>query len=152
IAHQHHRHLAQLPHLWTRRVPCNSLSMPMVQNIRQVTLKGKYDTAIDPESAQEMLARRTGTSQNGVPSARRGAEPEKAEKTSFWGSIFGTSRKRGERLTTGQHITRQVTRSVTNQVAGKIAADIGKSILGDRIGGTVGRAIVRGTLGGILRR
>ncbi len=115
-------------------------------------LKGKYDAAIDPESAQEMLARRTGTSQNGVPSARRGAEPEKAEKTSFWGSIFGTSRKRGERLTTGQHITRQVTRSVTNQVAGKIAADIGKSILGDRIGGTVGRAIVRGTLGGILRR
>ncbi len=37
IGHQRHRPLAQLPHLCTRWVPCNSLSMPMVQNIRQVT-------------------------------------------------------------------------------------------------------------------
>ena len=57
----------------------------------------------------------------------------------------------GQRLSTGQVITREVTRSVTNRVVGKIAADIGKSI-GGSMGGSVGRAIVRGALGGILRR
>ena len=62
------------------------------------------------------------------------------------GSIFGTSRPRGTRLSTGQLITRQITRSMTNQVAGQIAANIGKSI-GGSMGSSVGRAIVRGTMG-----
>ena len=67
------------------------------------------------------------------------------------GGIFGTSRPRGKRLSTGQVVAREVTRSVTNRVAGQIAADIGKS-LGGKMGSSVGRAIVRGTMGGILRR
>src|SRR5262249_30548593 len=67
------------------------------------------------------------------------------------GSIFGTNRPRGTRLSTGQVIAREVSRSVSNRVAGQIAADIGKSI-GGKMGGSVGRAIVRGTMGGILRR
>jgi hypothetical protein len=67
------------------------------------------------------------------------------------GGIFGTSRPRGKRLSTGQLVTREITRTVTNRVAGKIAADIGKSI-GGSMGQSIGRAIVRGTLGGILRR
>jgi DNA helicase HerA-like ATPase len=67
------------------------------------------------------------------------------------GGIFGTSRPRGQRLSTGQLVAREVTRSVTNKVAGQIAANIGRSV-GGSMGGSVGRAIVRGTLGGILRR
>src|SRR6201981_28962 len=67
------------------------------------------------------------------------------------GDIFGTTRPRRTRLSTGQVIAREVTRSVSNRVAGQIAADIGKSI-GGKMGGSVGRAIVRGTMGGILRR
>ncbi len=122
--------------------------------IAKSPLKGKYDTAINSESAFEQLQQRV---QN--PNAPGGtAQGETIDSGGILGGlggllggIFGTSRSRGQRLSTGQLIARQVTRSVTNRVAGKLAADIGKSI-GGSMGGTVGRAIVRGALGGILRR
>jgi DNA helicase HerA-like ATPase len=131
-------------------------------------LKGKYDTAVDPESAYEVLQGRMqetvaqdGAPSAGAPKGKRGRAPapapEPAEEQGsggigdMIGSIFGTTRKRGQRLSTGQVVAREVTRSVTNRVVGQIAANIGKS-LGGSMGGSVGRAIVRGTLGGILRR
>ena len=118
-------------------------------------LRGKYDTTIDAESAYEMLLKRVRST-----AAPGSGESGEAEQPSGWiggiggalGQIFGTSRPRGQRLSTGQLVTREITRSVTNRIAGKVAADIGKSILGNSMGGTIGRAIVRGTLGGILRR
>jgi DNA helicase HerA-like ATPase len=133
-------------------------------------VKGKYEQTIDAESAYEQLQKRTHDTAIPAP-INRGAPPapgapgEPAPSSAdavpggslldtvggMIGSIFGTSRPRGTRLTTGQLITREVTRSVTNKVAGKIAADFGKSIAGS-MGSSVGRAIVRGTLGGILRR
>jgi uncharacterized protein len=122
-------------------------------------VKGKYDTAVDPESAFEMLQKRVDEK---VPEASAprgttagGAEEPAAEEEGgiggMLGSIFGTTRKRGQRLSTGQVVAREVTRSVTNRVVGQIAANVGKS-LGGSLGGSVGRAIVRGALGGILRR
>ncbi len=137
--------------------------------INKSPVKGKYDTAVDNESAYEQLQKRTHetalrppgtTAPPGAPGAP--ADPNApapadaspgvlAQIGSVLGSIFGTNNPRSNRLTTGQLITRQVTRSVTNQVAGKIVGDLGKS-LGGPLGNTVGRAIVRGTLGGILRR
>lgn len=111
-------------------------------------MKGKYDEAIDPQSAHEILSARVEAT-----AAEATAEPQKSGGLgALFGGIFGTNRKRGQRLTTSQHVARQVTRSVTNRVAGQIAADIGTSLLGKKIGSTVGRAIVRGALGGILRR
>ncbi|MGA7489206.1 MAG: helicase HerA-like domain-containing protein [Xanthobacteraceae bacterium] len=121
-------------------------------------LKGKYDQAIDTESAYEQLQKRVQAGAHGGPAG----EPGEAAPSGGFGavlsgigavlaSIFGTSRPRGRRLSTGQVIAREVTRSVTNRVAGQIAADIGKSI-GGKAGSSVGRAIVRGTMGGILRR
>ncbi len=114
----------------------------------QSPLKGKYDTAIDSESAYEILQKRV---------AGTAATAEAAAGGSIWdkiggivSTIFGTNVRRG-RLSTGQLIARKVTRSVTDQVVGGVAADIGKSVAGS-IGGSVGRAIVRGTLGGLLRR
>ena len=71
--------------------------------------------------------------------------------TDWIGGIFGTNRKRGETLTTGQQVARSVARTVTTTVVGGVAAAIGKQI-GGRAGASVGRSIVRGTLGGILRR
>jgi len=119
--------------------------------IGQSPVKGKYDTAIDSESAYEILKKRVEATAAGHPA-------DEAQSGGWIGSIggmlatiFGTSRKRGERLSTGQLVTREVTRTVTNRVAGKVVADIGKSI-GGSMGGSVGRAIVRGALGGILRR
>jgi DNA helicase HerA-like ATPase len=112
-------------------------------------VKGKYDTAVDSESAFEILQKRTAeTAQPGQPEASGGVLSTIGGAI---GSIFGTNRPRGQKLSTGQVVAREITRSVTNRVAGKVVADLGKS-LGGSVGGTIGRAIVRGALGGILRR
>ena len=112
-------------------------------------VKGKYDTAIDAESAYEIIQKRlAGT----AATAEAGGADD-----SIWGhvraiaaSVFGTNVKRG-RLSTGQLITRNVTRSVTDKVVGGLVADVGKSI-GGQLGGSIGRSLVRGALGGLLRR
>ena len=106
-------------------------------------VRGKYDTTIDSESAYEKLAKRV---------AKEAADGGKGEQesggiTGWIGSIFGTNRKRGETLTTGQ----QVARTVTATVVGSIAAAIGQKI-GGRTGASIGRTIGRNTMGGILRR
>jgi len=119
------------------------------QIIAKSPVLGQYDKPIDRESAFEKLRAQTDATM-----AQSEAEQQEAESGGiggFLGSIFGTSRKRGQRLSTTQTIAREVTRTVANRVAGQIAANIGKS-LGGRTGSTVGRAIVRGTLGGLLRR
>jgi DNA helicase HerA-like ATPase len=109
--------------------------------------KGKYDTAIDSESAYEILQKRVaGTA---APAAGSGGGIL-GQIGSIVGTIFGTNVPRG-RLSTGQVIARSVTRSVTNQVVGGVVADLGKSV-GGSVGGSVGRALVRGALGGLLRR
>jgi DNA double-strand break repair helicase HerA and related ATPase len=118
-------------------------------------MKGKYDQAIDEESAFEKLQQRTQDGEAPGGTAQGEAVPASGGLLgglgTVLGGIFGTSRPRGQRLSTGQHIARAVTRSVTSRIVGKMAGDIGKSIAGS-MGNTVGRAIVRGTLGGILRR
>jgi uncharacterized protein len=122
-------------------------------------VKGKYDQAIDTESAYEVLQKRV---QSGASAGPIAGSPGEAPPPGGLGAVlaaigamlasfFGTNRPRGKRLSPGQLVAREVTRSVTNRVAGQIAADIGKSI-GGKTGSSVGRAIVRGTMGGILRR
>jgi len=116
-------------------------------------VKGKYDTAVDAESAYEMLQKRVaGTAapadaQNGGAGAGGGIL---GQLGTIVGTIFGTNVKRG-RLSTGQVIARDVTRSVTNKVIGGVVADLGKSV-GGSLGASVGRSLVRGALGGLLRR
>ena len=115
-------------------------------------VKGKYDTAIDAESAYEMLQKRiAGTAAPADdPAGGAGGGGILGQIGAIVGTIFGTNVKRG-RMSTGQVIARSVTRTVTNQVAGGVAASIGKS-LGGSMGSSVGRALVRGALGGLLRR
>ncbi len=109
-------------------------------------VKGKYDTAIDSESAYEVLQKRVaGTAAGGA--AGGGIL---GQIGAIVGTIFGTNVPRGK-MSTGQVIARSVTRSVTNQVVGGVVADLGKSV-GGSVGGSVGRALVRGALGGLLRR
>ena len=115
-------------------------------------VKGKYDTAVDAESAYEVLQKRvSATAAGAAPADGAGGGGILGQIGGIVGTIFGTSRPRGQRLSTGQVIARDLTRSVTNKVAGQIVADLGKSV-GGQLGGTVGRAIVRGALGGLLRR
>src|SRR6202171_3180821 len=115
-------------------------------------VKGKYDTAIDAESAYEMLQKRVaGTAAPADdPAGGAGGGGILGQIGAIVGTIFGTNVKRG-RMSTGQIIARSVTRSVTNKVVGGVVADLGKSV-GGSIGGSVGRALVRGALGGLLRR
>ncbi len=126
-------------------------------------IKGKYDQAIDTESAYEESCRgassETGSTSLPAPGQQTNGGVAQAsvgggilaQIGAFLASLFGTNRPRNKRLSTGQVIARQVTRTVSNQVAGQVAADIGKAI-GGKTGSSIGRAIVRGTLGGILRR
>ena len=116
-------------------------------------VKGKYDTAVDSDSAYEMLQRRVaGNAATPAEAGTAGAGGGGFLGTlgGIIGSIFGTNTPRG-RLTTGQVIARSVTRSVTNKVVGGIVANVGKQI-GGSLGSSIGREIVRGTLGGIMKR
>jgi uncharacterized protein len=111
-------------------------------------VKGKYDTAIDAESAYEIIQKRLAG--NVTPAEGGGDIGILGHLGAIVGTIFGTNARRG-RLSTGQLIARNVTRSVTDRVVGGVVADLGKSV-GGSIGGSVGRALVRGALGGLLRR
>lgn len=115
-------------------------------------VKGKYDTAIDAESAFEILQKRL--TNTAAPAGTPGADGEGGgvlgQIGSIVGSVFGTNTPRGK-MSTGQVIARSVTRSVTNKVAGDVAASIGKSV-GGSLGGSIGRSIVRNVLGSLLRR
>jgi hypothetical protein len=115
-------------------------------------VKGKYDTAIDAESAYEILQKRVaGNTAHADEGAGGGGDIGiLGHLGAIFGTIFGTNVKRG-RLSTGQLITRNVTRSVTDKVVGGVAASLGKSVAGS-LGGSVGRSLVRGALGGLLRR
>ncbi|MDI3559670.1 helicase HerA-like domain-containing protein [Bradyrhizobium sp. Arg816] len=114
-------------------------------------VKGKYDTAVDAESAYEMIQKRiAGTAATADAPAGGEGGGILGQIGSMVGTIFGTNVKRG-RLSTGQVIARDVTRSVTNQVIGGMAANLGKSVAG-QLGGSIGRTLVRGALGGLLRR
>ena len=128
--------------------------------IAKSPVRGKYDTAVDSESAYEVLLKRVQqTGSTTAPPPRSEQQPSESGGVGGWindigatlGGIFGTTHPRGQKLTVGQHVARDVTRSVVNRVAGKAAGDIGKQVAGS-MGNTIGRAIVRGTLGGILRR
>jgi DNA helicase HerA-like ATPase len=122
--------------------------------IAKSPVKGKYDTAVDRESAFEILQKRTqdanapgGTAQ-GEPVGGGGVFGQIGD---MLGGLFGTNRPRGQVLSPTQRVAREVTRSVTGRVVGGLAGSIGKSV-GGSMGNTIARAIVRGTLGGILRR
>jgi hypothetical protein len=113
-------------------------------------VKGKYDTAIDAESAYEILQKRVAGNAAHGDEGGGGDTGFLGRLGAMVGAIFGTNVKRG-RLSTGQLIARNVTRSLTDKVVGGVVADLGKSVAGS-LGGSVGRSLVRGTLGGLLRR
>jgi len=113
-------------------------------------VKGKYDTAVDEESAYEMIQKRIAGTAATADAPAGGGGSILGQIGSIVGTIFGTNVKRG-RLSAGQVIARDVTRSVTNQVIGGMAANLGKSV-GGQLGGSIGRTLVRGALGGLLRR
>jgi len=113
-------------------------------------VKGKYDTAIDADSAYEMIQKRIAGTADHADDGSGSGGGILGHIGAIVGTIFGTNVSRGK-MSTGQIIARNVTRTVTNKVVGGLAADLGKSV-GGALGGSVGRSLVRGALGGLLRR
>ncbi len=127
--------------------------------IKTSPVAGQYDKAIDRESAHEILNQRAAEKAASEQDAQAKRDQAVATKEAsaqeddggLLDTIFGTSRKRGKRLSPMQRTARQVTRSVVNKTIGQVAANIGRSVAG-KYGGTIGREVVRGILGSILRR
>jgi hypothetical protein len=134
-------------------------------------LKGKYDTAVDPISAFEILQRRLaagdalppasphgGVSASNGPTSTGSASPAPPAEGGIvhrigekFRGIFGIGRPRGTALTTSQAVARNVARAVAAGVATQVAAEFAKST-GGKTAGALGKAVVRGALGGVLRR
>ena len=112
-------------------------------------VRGKYDTAVDSESAYEKLRARIEGKSAG-DEAEPGSGGLFGQLGSMVSTIFGTNTPRGK-LSTGQVVARSVARTVATTVVGGLAAELGKKV-GGSLGSSVGRSIVRGTLGGMLRR
>src|SRR6202163_4033572 len=87
--------------------------------IAKSPVKGKYDTAIDAESAYEILQKRVAGTAVGAADGGGGIL---GEIGAIVGTIFGTHVPRG-RMSTGQVIARSVTRSVANNVVGGVVAN-----------------------------
>jgi DNA helicase HerA-like ATPase len=133
--------------------------------IAKSPVKGKYDTAVDPESAYEILQRRLAAGGGlpapgaGVPGAPGTAgAPGTPEHVGFFHRIrdwfcnlFGIGRPRGQILTTSQQVARNVARAVAAGVATQVAAELARKT-GSKSAGNISKAVVRGALGGVLKR
>jgi uncharacterized protein len=98
--------------------------------IAKSPLRGKYDTAVDPESAFEILQKRVGGGAGGQAGEGGGIL---GTLGGIFGRIFGgASGGRRGRMSTSEVVVKQVARTVATKV-----------------GGEVGRAIVRGVLGSL---
>jgi hypothetical protein len=135
--------------------------------IAKSPIKGKYDTAVDPVSAFEILQRRlagggappsAGAAPGSAPATPAGSgAPAPAQTGMFhrlgdkFRNLFGIGRPRGTPLTTSQSTARNVVRAVAAGMATQVAAALAKST-GSKTAGTISKAVVRGALGGVLRR
>src|SRR5262249_30012990 len=134
--------------------------------ISKSPIKGKYDTAVDPISAFEILQRRlaggaalppAGTGPGGAPSSGQPGSAAPAPTGMFhrigdkFRNVFGIGRPRGAPLSTSQSMARNVVRAVAAGMATQAAADLAKST-GSKTAGTTGKAGVLGRRGRGLRR
>jgi DNA helicase HerA-like ATPase len=110
--------------------------------VRKSPLLGKYDTAIDSESAYETLAKRAG---KGAAPASPGAEPAQEGGGGLLGQIGGmlggllggaaATGKGRQRMSTGEMIVRSAAQSAARSIGTQIT-----------------RAILRNVLGGLTKR
>ena len=112
----------------------------------------KYDTAVNRESAAEILAARAqqATEQAQAPKARG---DDDAQGGGFGQKIsdmlFGSGRKQG----VVQSVAKQTTRNVGGSLGRSVGSAIGESVMGKtgkKYGGQIGNQIVRGILGSIF--
>ena len=125
------------------RPPSSQLG-PITEDERRQALAsspvaGKYDTAIDRESAYEMLKSRAETAAREAEEAERREEAAEAEEREY----------RKARRYDGKGVSRSSSRSRSRQ-PDTFGQAIGKAVLKE-LSGTTGRRIVRGVLGGLFK-
>ena len=109
----------------------------------------KYDTAINRESASELLAARVQQASQDAPTAADAEEGGFGQKMSEF--LFGTKRKQGM----VQSVAKRTTGNVGGSIGRSVGSAIGESVMGKtgkKYGGQIGNQIVRGILGGIFGR
>ena len=104
-------------------------------------LRGKYDTAVDNESAYEMLAARKGLDTGAAAAAQPSEGGIGGMLGGLVGGIFGT-----KPASTGK-AGRRPPQSLTEQVIGNAARSMARTV-----GTQVGNAILRNVLGGLMKR
>jgi hypothetical protein len=108
-------------------------------------IRGKYDQAVDPESAYEILHRRlqeAAEQPDDAPSLNgRGRGPEAPPQGGGWGDVLGSvlgggsSGGRRGRMTTTEVVVKQVARSVASQVGSQLGRAIIRGVFGSLTGG-----------------
>lgn len=108
----------------------------------------KYDTAINRESASEILAARVQQASQDAPAAEAGEGGFGQKMSEF---LFGTKRRQGM----VQSVAKRTTGNVGGSIGRSVGSAIGESVMGKtgkKYGGQIGNQIVRGILGGIFGR
>lgn len=113
--------------------------------IGQSPMRGKYDEAVDNESAYEMLAQRKGL--DSAP-AEAAAQSE-GGLSGLLGGLFGSGEEapKGKGAGKGTGRTRRPPPSLAEQVIGNAARSMAR-----KVGTEVGNAILRNVLGGLTKR
>lgn len=118
-------------------------------------MAGKYDNAVDRESAYEILAARAGWMQQAQAIQDQARQEEKQRKAMEAEAM--RQEKEARRLAKEQaqnnplgNILGSVMRQTTRNVGATVAREIGKSVFGNGMGGKIGTSIVRGILGSLL--
>ena len=109
----------------------------------------KYDTAINRESAAELLAARVQQASQDAPAASEAEQGGFGQKMSEF--LFGTKRRQGM----VQSVAKRTTGNVGGSIGRSVGSAIGESVMGKtgkKYGGQIGNQIVRGLLGGIFGR
>lgn len=119
--------------------------------IAQSPLAGVYDTAVNRESAAEILAKRLDGDHARISEADTGTK----NKGSIWGTVIATAATAAA-ASAGRAAASSVIRSATTGKAtrGRKADDIVTSVTKSAIrsaGGTLGRQLMRGIMGALLK-
>jgi DNA helicase HerA-like ATPase len=88
-------------------------------------VRGTYDTAIDRESAYEVLQKKAAQAAEAAPAEEKSAG---GGLGGFLGGIFGGGKSR--RMSTGEVVVKQVARSVASQVGSRLGREIVRGLLG----------------------
>ncbi|GJE72089.1 helicase HerA-like domain-containing protein [Methylorubrum podarium] len=117
--------------------------------IGQSPMRGKYDEAVDNESAYEMLAQRKGLDSAPAEAAAQSEGGLSGMLGGLLGGLFGSGEEapKGKGAGKGTGRTRRPPPSLAEQVIGNAARSMAR-----KVGTEVGNAILRNVLGGLTKR